>query len=564
MSTATPTAFKSRNATSIIKNQPQSDGKGVVVLRSINNTPVYYNPFLLFDYINGNMTFGPHPHRGIATLSLCLGGAIEHKDHKGNAGVLKPFDVQFMSAGRGIVHSEMNGNNDGTPVEGVQLWLNLSKGDKMSKPRYQNLSAAQIPIYKSIDNRVVGRVVAGELWNYTDVDSTDKEWNDNGKGNGGQDGHQQPSSSAALDGNNRVAFNNWSCTRGPVKANSPIHFVHYTLEPNSSINHPIPPHWGAFVFVISGNAIVTKIDNDNQDGVTKKQPQQQQKLVKTQVEAKHTAFFDGRELQPGDIFPAKPMMMRAGMNGGEVIPQQPQQTSITPTTTDAAVTTKTGGGDVHIDDDNNDNNGAANKNRGKGKNQPNNNNNNDHHSTTKPFTTTTKKKNTKKTQDFSEDDDDYFPVQARRGGKGKKNKKNQWDTTSDDEPITTTNKKNQQSSTTATTNKKQGKDLHDDTQTATNQESHETKTPTSNASAMMTMGPTFDLNQGITISSGKTKLTFVLICGEPLPTGAGNEVVQQGSMVMNSKEEIDQAYQDFKAEKRGFEGAMQFIRGAKK
>ncbi|MBU7004873.1 MAG: pirin family protein [Theionarchaea archaeon] len=135
----------------LIRGEPVVDGAGVKLNRIIGNRRVNdVDPFVLLDefrsddpddYVAG---FPTHPHRGIETITYMIQGVFDHKDSKGNGGSLTPGTVQWMTAGRGILHSEMPGQTDG-PLWGYQLWLSLRAKDKMIPPQYQHLSAEMMP-----------------------------------------------------------------------------------------------------------------------------------------------------------------------------------------------------------------------------------------------------------------------------------------------------------------------------------------------------------------------------------------------------------------------------------
>ncbi len=131
--------------------QPTTDGAGVDLVRMIGHRGLMdLDPFLMLDafrsddpdsYIAG---FPSHPHRGFETVTYLLNGRMRHKDNAGNEGVIEPGGIQWMTAGRGIVHSEMPEQQDGL-LEGFQLWINLPASDKMTQPVYQEFSQAEIP-----------------------------------------------------------------------------------------------------------------------------------------------------------------------------------------------------------------------------------------------------------------------------------------------------------------------------------------------------------------------------------------------------------------------------------
>lgn len=157
-----------RTVSRVLSGQPATDGAGVRMTRVIATPQLdSFDPFLLLDefrsddaddYIAG---FPDHPHRGFETVTYMLAGAMQHKDNQGNTGLLGPGSVQWMTAGRGIVHSEMPQQEDGL-MWGFQLWVNLPASDKMTDPRYQDIPAADVPEVTLAENVTI-RIVAGEL-----------------------------------------------------------------------------------------------------------------------------------------------------------------------------------------------------------------------------------------------------------------------------------------------------------------------------------------------------------------------------------------------------------------
>ena len=151
-----------------IPGQPTSDGAGVKLSRSIGAMPgLRVDPFLMLDefytdqpsdYLAG---FPAHPHRGFETVTYMLDGHMQHKDHLGNTGDLKPGDVQWMTAARGIIHSEMPQQTEGR-MRGFQLWLNLPAAEKMKPASYRDIPSAQIPSV-ALDGGGTARVIAGTL-----------------------------------------------------------------------------------------------------------------------------------------------------------------------------------------------------------------------------------------------------------------------------------------------------------------------------------------------------------------------------------------------------------------
>ncbi len=155
-----------RSITRVIKGMPATDGAGVELTRVIGQPALsMLDPFLLLDafrsdqpedYIAG---FPPHPHRGFETVTYLLAGRMRHKDNAGHEGVIEAGGIQWMTAGRGIVHSEMPEQENGL-LEGFQLWVNLPAGHKMDAASYQEYPAGQIPL-ESREGNVEVRVITG-------------------------------------------------------------------------------------------------------------------------------------------------------------------------------------------------------------------------------------------------------------------------------------------------------------------------------------------------------------------------------------------------------------------
>ena len=162
-----------REAARVVTAHRQREGAGFIVRRPFPTQGLdQVDPFLLLDemgpvdYRPGEAVGAPdHPHRGFETITYMLEGQFEHEDSAGHKGVLRPGDVQWMTAGAGIVHSEMPSReirDKGGRVHGFQIWVNLPAKLKMTRPRYQEVSGAQIPQAASPDGRARVRVVAGE------------------------------------------------------------------------------------------------------------------------------------------------------------------------------------------------------------------------------------------------------------------------------------------------------------------------------------------------------------------------------------------------------------------
>jgi redox-sensitive bicupin YhaK (pirin superfamily) len=180
----------------------------------------HFDPFLLIDHLGpvdwppgGALGAPDHPHRGFETVTYVLQGENEHRDSFGNADVLRPGDVQWMTAGGGVIHSEMPTpafQRSGGTQQGFQIWVNLPSIDKMMTPRYQTLRANQIPQAQSADKLAQVRVIAGEALGV----------------------------SARID------------TRVPIQ------MLHYTLQPGAHVEQRVPNEQNGLVYVFKGTARV--------------------------------------------------------------------------------------------------------------------------------------------------------------------------------------------------------------------------------------------------------------------------------------------------------------------
>ncbi|MBD7988958.1 pirin family protein [Luteimonas sp. Sa2BVA3] len=211
------TRFDSTRVVRKVRGSAASDGAGVKLTRVIGGPGLPdLDPFLLLDefgtdraedYIAG---FPEHPHRGFETVTYMLDGRMRHRDNHGNEGLLVPGSVQWMTAGRGLVHSEMPEQEEGR-MRGFQLWVNLPAKDKMTEPRYQEFAPERIPRARPAAGVEV-RVVAGEL----------------DAGDGGR-------------------------VRGPIEqpATSPL-YLDATLEAGVAWEHRLPEGHNAFAYVFEG------------------------------------------------------------------------------------------------------------------------------------------------------------------------------------------------------------------------------------------------------------------------------------------------------------------------
>jgi hypothetical protein len=167
MNAMVETEVRSREVERLVKGVPVSDGAGVKLLRILTgDLQRRLDPFLMLDefrsddpedYLAG---FPNHPHRGFETVTYMLAGRMRHRDNAGHEGLLTAGAVQWMTAGRGIVHSELPEQEDGL-MHGFQLWVNLPARDKLTAPDYRDMPAEAIPAYTTADGVAV-KVIAGE------------------------------------------------------------------------------------------------------------------------------------------------------------------------------------------------------------------------------------------------------------------------------------------------------------------------------------------------------------------------------------------------------------------
>ena len=206
-----------RSIARIVQSVETLEGEGFLVHRPFPTAALAdFDPFLLLDEMGpkdlaaGEAKGAPdHPHRGFETVTYMLEGRMEHKDSQGNAGRLTPGDVQWMTAGAGVVHSEMPERQfaqAGGRLHGFQLWVNLPRRDKMTRPRYQEIPAAQIPTAQNEDGRVTVKVIAGQSLGVSAV----------------------------------------------VETRTPIIYLHFTLQPGGRILQSVPAAYNAFAYVVGG------------------------------------------------------------------------------------------------------------------------------------------------------------------------------------------------------------------------------------------------------------------------------------------------------------------------
>ena len=222
---------RARTVAGIVNSIETLEGAGFLVRRPFPKAALSeFDPFLLLDEM-GPLTLAPgeakgapdHPHRGFETVTYVLSGELEHKDSQGHSGRLSAGDVQWMTAGAGVVHSEMPSarfQREGGRLHGFQLWVNLPRESKMMQPRYQEIPSASIPVARTADGLVAVRVIAGE----------------------------------ALG------------ARAVVETVTPIIYLHFTIRPGGRVAQTLPPEYNAFAYVVDGAGLFGAEGERGSDG----------------------------------------------------------------------------------------------------------------------------------------------------------------------------------------------------------------------------------------------------------------------------------------------------------
>lgn len=220
-----------REVVRLVAAHRQLEGGGFTVRRPFPSVGLsQVDPFLLVDelgpvdYAPGRAVGAPdHPHRGFETVTYVLEGESEHEDSAGHRGFIGPGDVQWMTAGAGVVHAEMPSRRmqeQGGRMHGFQVWVNLPKKDKFIEPRYQELKSALMPTAQTPDGLAKVKVIAGE----------------------------------ALGRN------------AAIETRTPIVYQHWSLQPGAVVEQPLPPPFNAFVYVFEGEASLGQPGRLTRDG----------------------------------------------------------------------------------------------------------------------------------------------------------------------------------------------------------------------------------------------------------------------------------------------------------
>lgn len=205
----------------VFEAKEQAEGAGAVVRRSIGTPKLRnFSPFLMLDHfsIRPGAGFPDHPHRGQETITYLLSGAVDHEDFAGHKGTIEAGDLQFMTAGRGIIHAEMPRQNpDGSANVGLQLWVDLPARLKKCEPRYRDLRAAEIPIVDGVDGgKVRVKVISGQ--------------------------------SHGVDSVKDLAY-------------TPVWILDVEIKPGGKIAQPLPKGWNAFAYTLEGQTVFGQAGN---------------------------------------------------------------------------------------------------------------------------------------------------------------------------------------------------------------------------------------------------------------------------------------------------------------
>ena len=217
-----------RSILRIVKSEPTQDGEGVALNRAFPNIFISeFDPFLLLDEMGPTdikpgkrKGFPSHPHRGFETVTYLLEGKFEHKDSQDHAGTISAGDVQWMTAGSGVIHSEMpekEFSKNGGTLHGFQLRVNLPKKNKMMTPKYQEIPQSKIPTDTTKDGNVTVKVIAGESLG----------------------------------------------AKAVIDTITPIMYLHFKLEPDASIVQSVPDEYNVFAYVIKGKGLFEINNNSN-------------------------------------------------------------------------------------------------------------------------------------------------------------------------------------------------------------------------------------------------------------------------------------------------------------
>lgn len=212
-----PEGFLSRRLDNVFEAREQGEGVGARVRRTIGtHWQRNFDPFLMLDEFRAKRPggFPSHPHRGFETVTYMLSGEMNHEDFKGHRGTIRPGEIQWMSAGKGIIHSEIPGKEE---AHGMQLWVNLAAKDKLCEPAYQEGKVESVT-----KDGITAHVISG--------------------------------SALGLESD--------------VVTRTPVSFIHFEMEPGKTLHQPIPENHNAFVYTLDGEGYFGVVEQED-DGEKK-------------------------------------------------------------------------------------------------------------------------------------------------------------------------------------------------------------------------------------------------------------------------------------------------------
>ncbi|OAQ27406.1 hypothetical protein K457DRAFT_77971 [Linnemannia elongata AG-77] len=244
----------SRSIIKSILSKEQSEGVGAKIRRSIGRPELRnHDPFLMLDEFDSDPTggFPDHPHRGFETVTYMLEGQVQHEDFAGHKGTIGPGDLQWMTAGRGIVHSEMPVKTE-TRIHGLQLWINLPKEHKMCEPQYQELRDGQIPRATPQDGVTI-KVIAGESYG----------------------------------------------VKSQVYTRTPTMYLDFRMEKNKAVTQTIPSTFTGFIYMLKGKAYIgdKEFEGKAHHTLTFSEDGAETVKIQTKDEDAHFVFIAGEPLK---------------------------------------------------------------------------------------------------------------------------------------------------------------------------------------------------------------------------------------------------------------------------
>ncbi|KAF9121096.1 hypothetical protein BGX30_002781 [Mortierella sp. GBA39] len=244
----------SRSIIKSILSKEQSEGVGAKIRRSIGRPELQnHDPFLMLDEFDSDPTggFPDHPHRGFETVTYMIEGQVQHEDFAGHKGTIGPGDLQWMTAGRGIVHSEIPVKTEAR-IHGLQLWINLPKEHKMCEPQYQELRDAQIPRATPQDGVVV-KVIAGESYG----------------------------------------------VKSQVYTRTPTMYLDFRMDKNKTVTQTIPTTFTGFIYMLKGKAYIgdKEFEGNAHHTLTLSEDGAETVKIETKDEDAHFVFIAGEPLK---------------------------------------------------------------------------------------------------------------------------------------------------------------------------------------------------------------------------------------------------------------------------